>query len=108
MIVEEVTRNEWIDAFVIGRCEEADFSYEAADALYDHYSDIADETGENVYLDRAAVRCFWVEYTEDEVREQYKVDYDEDVEVALVDRGLVSYAIKVPMHGRPHHYLVMD
>jgi hypothetical protein len=106
MIAQEVTRNDWIDAFARG--EDAYFSYEAADALYDYYWDLSDGTGETIYLDRVAVGCDWSEYTEDEVREQYKVDYDEDVEIALVDRGLVSYAIKVPMHGSPHHYLVMD
>jgi hypothetical protein len=106
MIAQEVTRNEWIDAF--GRGDEADFSHEAADALYDHYWDLSEGIGETIYLDWVAVRCEWTEYTEDEAREQYNVDCDEDVEIALVDRGLVSYAIKVPMHGSPHHYLVMQ
>lgn len=106
MIAQQLSRSQFIDALL--KDENSDFSYESANMLYDHYWDLAEATGETFYLDRVAIRCEWTEYTEDELREQYNVDYDEDVEVALVDRGLVSYAIKVPMHGKPHHYLVMD
>jgi len=104
MIIEEVSRHEWIDR--LARQDDADFTYEAAEALFDYYFDLSEAIEENISFDRIAIRCEWSEYTEDELREQYNIAHDEDVEITMIDKDHAHQVIRVPMHGRPHHYLV--
>ena len=104
MIIEEVSRHDWIDR--LARGENASYTYEAAEALFDYYFDLSEAINENINFDRIAIRCEWSEYTEDELREQYNIGHDEDVEITMVDRDLAHHVIRIPMHGRPHHYLV--
>jgi hypothetical protein len=104
MIIEEVSRHEWIDR--LARRDDADFTYEAADALFDYYDGLSENIGEHISFDRIAIRCEWSEYTEDELREQYNIGHDEDVEITMIDKDLAHQVIRIPMHGRPHHYLV--
>lgn len=106
MIAQQLSRSQFIDALL--KDENSDFSYESANMLYDHYWDLAEATGETFYLDRVAIRCEWTEYTEDELREQYNVDYDEDVCNALIDGGHANYAMRVPMGRFPDRYLVSN
>lgn len=42
-----------------------DFTYEAARLLYDYYSEVSDNIGEPIELDRIAIRCEWHEYDDD-------------------------------------------
>lgn len=84
MIIEEVSRHEWINRLT--RDEYADYTYEAANALFDYYYDLSEDIGEHVNFDVIAIRCEWSEYTEEELREQFNIGYDEDVEVAMVDK----------------------
>lgn len=104
MIIKEVSRHDWIDR--LARRDDASFTYEAADALFDYYYDLSEDIGENVDFDAIAIRCEWSEYSEDELREQYNIGHDEDVEVTMIDQDRAHQVIRIPMHGRPHHYLV--
>jgi len=104
MIIEEVSRHEWINR--LARGDDADFTYEAADALFDYYFELSEDMGEPINFDGIAIRCEWSEYTEDELRDEYNIDHDEDVENAMVDQDHAHYVIRIPMRGRPHHYLV--
>jgi len=104
MIIEEVSRHEWINRLT--RDEYSDYTYEAAEALFDYYHDLSEAIEEHVNFDVIAIRCEWSEYTEDEMREQYNIAHPEDVEITMIDKGHAHQVIQIPMHGRPHHYLV--
>lgn len=105
MIAQRLSRSEFIDELLSD--PNSDYSHESADMLYDHYWDLAQETGETFYLDRVAIRCEWSEWTEDELRGYYGIGYDEDVCNALIDGGHANYAMRVNMGSlRPARYLV--
>jgi len=104
MIIEEVSRHEWINRLT--RDEYADYTYESANALFDHYYELSEDIGEHVNFDVIAIRCEWSEYTEEELRDQFNIGYDEDVENAMVDKGYADQVMRIPMHDCPHHFLV--
>jgi len=39
-----------------------DFTYEAAKALAEYYEELERDTGEEMEMDRVAIRCDWTEY----------------------------------------------
>ena len=51
-----------------------DFSYEAAKALAEYYEELEQSTGEEMEMDRVAIRCDWTEY---ESAEEFFADYPE-------------------------------
>ena len=60
-IYQRVNVSDFRDAFrQCGR--EAQFSYEALGALFDHFSDLADDTGDPIELDPIAVCVEWSEF----------------------------------------------
>ena len=42
--------------------EYAGWSYGATKALFDYYNQLSDDIGEDIELDRVAIRCEWTEY----------------------------------------------
>lgn len=66
-----VTESMFIDAFA--RCgRENQFTTGARRALYDWYTQLEDDTGEEIELDPIGVCCEWAEYGSlDELRESY-------------------------------------
>ena len=60
-IYQRVNVSDFRDAFrQCGRAD--DFSYGALGALFDHFSDLADDTGDPIELDPIALCCEWSEF----------------------------------------------
>ncbi len=53
-----------------------DFSYEGAKALADYYEELEQSTGEEMEMDRVAIRCDWNEY---DSAEEFLADYSNAV-----------------------------
>ena len=69
-IITTVTKSQFIDNLLAD--EFASWTYEDADALFDYYEDFSFGTGEDVELDRVALRCEWTKADSiDEVIEDY-------------------------------------
>jgi len=58
---------------------EDNFSYEALEALYNYYEEVAID----IELDVIAICCEWCEYTEEELITDYQQDDDDDLEAIL-------------------------
>ena len=67
MIVETLTRSQ----FTGNETMRASFTYEAAGALFDWYTDLAEGCGEPVEFDPVGFRCDWSEYSLDELQDDY-------------------------------------
>ena len=58
---QNINQSQFIDAFAsVGRKDQ--FSYDARVALYEYYTELEEETGEEIELDPIAVCCEWSEY----------------------------------------------
>ena len=69
-IIQTVNKSQFIDNLLAD--DNASWTYEDAGALYDYYEDFSDDTGEDVELDRVALRCEWTRADSiDEVMEEY-------------------------------------
>ena len=69
-IIQTVNKSQFIDNLLAD--DYASWTYEDAGALYDYYEDFSDDTGEDVELDRVALRCEWTRADSiDEVIEEY-------------------------------------
>ena len=69
-IIQTVNKSQFIDNLLAD--DYASWTYEDAGALYDYYEDFSDDTGEDVELDRVALRCEWTRADSiDEVIEDY-------------------------------------
>ena len=76
-IIQTVNKSQFIDNLLAD--DYASWTYEDAEALYDYYEQYSDDTGEDVELDRVALRCEWTRADSiDEVIEDY--DDIEDLE----------------------------
>ena len=72
----EVTRSMFHDQFhAYGRIN--DFSYEARNILYDHYTDMEEDYGEKKELDVIEICCDWGQYTEEELMTEYNMSPEE-------------------------------
>lgn len=67
MIYEQLTATQFADALI--QDEYANWSYQGALALYDYF----EELGEDIELDRVAIRCDYHEY---ETKQELLNDYD--------------------------------
>ena len=67
MIIETLTKSQFVGNETI----RASFTYEAAGALFDWYSDLSEDCGEPVEFDPVAFRCDWSEYAFDELMTDY-------------------------------------
>jgi len=76
-IIQTVNKSQFIDN-LLGD-DYASWTYEDAEALYNYYEDLSQDLGEDVELDRVALRCEWTRADSiDEVIEDY--DDIEDLE----------------------------
>ena len=54
------------------RDENASWTYDEAEALYDFYENLSEDIGEDIEVDHVMVRCEWSSYNNfDELREVY-------------------------------------
>ena len=60
LTVSKPTRQDFVNALT-GRDRAFAFTEAGASALYDYYSDLSDQTGEEFYIDCDAIREQWVE-----------------------------------------------
>lgn len=60
MIKETVNDSRFTD--VLMSDEYASWSYGATKALFDYYEQLSEDMGEDIELDRVAIRCDWTEY----------------------------------------------
>ena len=67
MIIETLTKSQFVGNETI----RDSFTYEAAGALFDWYSDLAEDCGEPVEFDPVGFRCDWSEYSLDELMTDY-------------------------------------
>lgn len=71
MIKETVNESRFID--VLSTDEYASWSYGAIKALFEYYEQMSEDLGEDIELDRVAIRCEWSEYESAwEAMEQYQ------------------------------------
>ena len=69
-IIQTVNKSQFIDNLLAD--DYASWTYEDAEALFDYYEQFSDDTGEDVELDRVALRCEWTRADSiDEVIEEY-------------------------------------
>ena len=69
-IIQTVNKSQFIDNLLSD--DYASWTYEDAGALFDYYEQFSDDTGEDVELDRVALRCEWTRADSiDEVIEEY-------------------------------------
>ena len=68
LTVSKPTRQDFVNAFT-GFPFGYIFTEAGASALYDYYSDLSDQTGEEFYIDRDAIHRDWVEWSIDDVVE---------------------------------------
>ena len=57
MIIKTLNKNEFIDDLL--RDDYAGWTYEDAEALYDYHEQLSEDLGEDIELDRVAIRCEW-------------------------------------------------
>ena len=79
-IIQTVNKSQFIDNLLAD--DYASWTYEDAGALYDYYEQYSEDTGEDVELDRVALRCEWTRADSiDEVIEEYDdIESLEDLE----------------------------
>ena len=69
-IIQTVNKSQFIDNLLAD--DYASWTYEDAEALYDYYDEYSEDVGEDIELDRVALRCEWTRADSiDEVIEDY-------------------------------------
>lgn len=103
MIIETVTKSEFVGNETI----RASFSYEAAGALFDWYSDLAEDCGEPVEFDPVAFRCEWSEYSLDQLQDDYGHLLEDDQEAEDLPEVLENHTTIMKLDG-VQGWLVME
>jgi len=94
-IIQTVNKSQFIDNLLAD--DNASWTYEDAGALYDYYEQYSDDTGEDVELDRVALRCEWTRADSiDEVIEDYDdieslEDLQDNTQVIEHDGGVLLF-----------------
>ena len=94
-IIQTVNKSQFIDNLLAD--DYASWTYEDAGALYDYYEDYSEGTGEDVELDRVALRCEWTRADSiDEVIEDYDdieslEDLQDNTQVIEHDGGVLLF-----------------
>ena len=87
-IIQTVNKSQFIDNLLAD--DYASWTYEDAGALYDYYEEYSEGTGEDVELDRVALRCEWTRADSiDEVVEDY--DEIEDLEDLILRTEVIEH-----------------
>jgi len=72
-MIEQVTRNSFIDAFKMSGSYKDNFTYAGLNALFDYLESYEEDTGEKIELDIVAISCDYNEYNDfAELQENYK------------------------------------
>ena len=95
MIVETLTRSQ----FTGNETMRASFTYEAAGALFDWYTDLAEGCGEPVEFDPVGFRCDWSEYALDELVTDYGHLLDDDQEPEDLPEVLEQHTTIIKLDG---------
>lgn len=103
MIIETLTKSQFVGNETI----RASFSYEAAGALFDWYSNWSEEVGEPVEFDPVGFRCGWSEYSLDELMTDYGYLLDEDQEPEDLPEVLESQTVIIKLPA-VQTWLVME
>ena len=103
MIIETLTKSQ----FVGNETMRASFTYEAAGALFDWYTDLAEDCGEPVEFDPVGFRCDWSEYSLDELVTDYGHLLDEDQEPEDLPEVLENHTIIIKLPA-VQTWLVME
>lgn len=94
-IIQTVNKSQFIDNLLAD--DYASWTYEDAEALFDYYEQFSDDTGEDVELDRVALRCEWTRADSiDEVIEEYDdieslEDLQDNTQVIEHDGGVLLF-----------------
>ena len=95
MIINTVNENQFIDDLMGD--DYASWTYDEAEALFDYYEDLSEGLGEDIELDRVAIRCEWERAHDiDEVIDVYSEvnsldDLHEHTVVIEMDEGRLLY-----------------
>lgn len=97
--------NEW--EFVKALCsdEYAGWSKTAARALFDWYTELSEDTGEDIELDPIAIRCDWSEMDEDEIKREYAHLCDDAESFDELYEALLDHTSAIPLDN--NNYLIM-
>ena len=77
MLYSNVSFCEFCDMFY-NHDREDQFSYKGREALYNWYSDLSEEQGEDLEVDIVAICCEWTEYNDlEDYNEQNGSEYEE-------------------------------
>ena len=95
MIMETLTKSQ----FVGNETMRASFTYEAAGALFDWYSDLAEDCGAPVEFDPVGFRCDWSEYSLDELMTDYGYLLDDDQEPEDLPEVLENHTTIIKLKG---------
>ena len=94
-IIQTVNKSQFIDNLLAD--DYASWTYEDAEALFDYYEDLSEDLGEDVELDRVALRCEWTRADSiDEVIEEYDdieslEDLQDNTQVIEHDGGVLLF-----------------
>ena len=73
MIIKQINKNNFIDAFRGSETYKDNFTYEGLQALYTYIDDLSDDIGENIELDIIALCCDYSQFDSAmEAMEQYQ------------------------------------
>lgn len=75
-IYQQVSFSEFYDRFQAIRPD--NFSYDGLCALYEYYTNLAEETGEPIELDVIAICCEFSEDTLEDIARSYSIEFDAD------------------------------
>jgi hypothetical protein len=93
MIYTEVTKYNFVNT--LRRDDYASWSYEGAEALYDYFEQLSEDTDQNIEFDPVAIRCEFTEYEDlDEIKETYDCikrleDLHDYTQVIEFDGGII-------------------
>lgn len=93
MIIETLTKSQFVGNETI----RDSFTYEAAGALFDWYTDLAEGCGEPIEFDPVGFRCDWSEYALDELQDDYGYLLDEDQEPEDLPEVLENHTIIIKL-----------
>ena len=85
---QSVSQSDFIDAFR-AHDRQDQFSYDALCLLFDWMEEFEQDLGEPYELDVIAICCEFYESDEDEIRDNYSLDEDQDVEEYLNDNTML-------------------
>ena len=76
-----VTEYSFRDVFLSSDNYSENFSYDGLTALYDYFEELEDDLGEPIEFDHIAIACEYSELTIDELRDNYSINKDKDIDV---------------------------